>query len=102
MDTLHPSFILILRQTYYRTGFFNVNVDNERYFGEDNENIEIYCGDNTVPIIGKINRRANNNHTPRIMGGRVLKKWFIENSCVYGKIKVKIINQNRISLEIIK
>jgi len=102
MNTLVPSFILVLHQTYYKTGFFNVKVDNERYFGSDNENIEIYCGNNPIPIIGKINRSANNNHTPRIMGGSTLKQWFSEESNINGRIEVKIINKNKIILNILR
>ena len=101
MDKLYPYFILILHPTYFNMGFFNINVDNERYIGEDNEFIEIHNENMNEVIIGKINRSVNRNNTPRIMGGSKLKKWFNENSHIMGKIKVEILNKNRIFLKII-
>ncbi len=61
------TFFFTLQPTYYKTGFFNVNVENEKYFGLDNETIEIYCENNSEQIVGRINRTANTNCTPRIM-----------------------------------
>lgn len=99
----NSSFILIVQSTYYETGFFNITVDNDNAesFGSHGENIEILCGNNPKPIIGKINRTANTNGTPRIMGGKELKFWFKEYSHEMGKIKIEIISRNKIYLRVI-
>jgi len=100
------SFTLILENTYYKTGFFNIKkkIDNDNaiFFGSHEESIEILCENNPKPIIGKINRTANTNGTPRIMGGEELKLWFQKKSKIMGKIKVEIISRNKIYLRAIK
>jgi len=98
----NPSFILTVEKTYYNSGFFNISVNYEKYFGSNDEDIEILCGNNPKPIIGKINRTDNPNKTPRIKGGKELKYWFKENSEVMGKIKVEIISKNKICLKVIR
>ena len=77
------TFHFVLRPTYYRTGFFNVGVSAEKHLGADGETIELFLGNNAQPILGTINRRANLNRTPRIMGGTGLRNWFNSNSNVY-------------------
>jgi hypothetical protein len=63
-----PNFILTLQDTYHRRGFFNVPVNVDKYFGRNEQSITIYCGREKLQVIGKINRTANTNGTPRIMG----------------------------------
>jgi len=98
----NPSFTLIVEKTYYNSGFFNISVKYEKYFGSNNEDIEILCENNPKSIIGKINRTANKNETPRIMGGKDLRCWFKENSQEMGEIEVEIMNKNKICLKLIK
>ena len=93
-----PNFILVLHNTYRKTGFFNVSVDFERYFGFDGSDIDIYIGNTDSHFIGKINRTANKNKTPRIMGKVPLKRWFVTLDMM-AKIKVTIINNNSIRLD---
>jgi hypothetical protein len=64
-----------LGQTYYRQGFFNIPVSHSMKFAEDNAVIEMILEPNAEQIYGYINRRANLNGTPRIMGGVSLKEW---------------------------
>lgn len=71
-----PHFRLTLQETYHRTGFFNVPINCEKYFGRDMESITIYCGRENDVVTGKINRTANTNGTPRIMGQVPLRAWF--------------------------
>src|SRR5688500_1672043 len=73
------SFTLRLHKTYFARGFFNVGVEYESLFGNDGETIEIYCGSAERPIVGLINRTANSNRTPRILGGVELRQWFQRN-----------------------
>lgn len=70
------SFPLTLQETYYRTGFFNVGVPYSNHFAGDQADITIYCGAEKLVVHAKINRTANTNGTPRIMGGVPLREWF--------------------------
>src|SRR4051812_1831884 len=63
------SFTLVLQPTYYTRGFFNIRVANASHLGADREKIKIICGTAEKLLLGSINRRANKNGTPRIMGG---------------------------------
>ncbi|MCA9060718.1 MAG: GIY-YIG nuclease family protein [Planctomycetaceae bacterium] len=87
-------FGLILQNTYFRSGFFNVGVDHERFFGGDGEQIDIFCGEQERPILGSINRRANLNSTPRIMGGTRLRDWFQEHSHAMDTVMVSVHTPN--------
>jgi len=99
MNNLSPHFILILHETYKKNGFFNVKVDNDRYFGEDKSIVNIFIENNMKPIEGKISRNSNNNKTARVFGGVNLKNWFktLRN---LQEIKVTILNKNSIKMEI--
>ncbi|MDB5803215.1 MAG: hypothetical protein JWN73_537 [Betaproteobacteria bacterium] len=102
-DSLHRAAVnsaFFLRPTYAKTGFFNVSVDVERNFGADGEKIEIFFGQSDRPILGSINRRANANGTPRIMGGAGLKRWFEEAARVDQKIILAILTPQTIRLEV--
>lgn len=92
------SFSLVLQPTYARTGFFNVGVEYEKLLGGDGEKIEIFCGNAEKPILGAINRRANNNGTPRIMGGAGLRRWFEHNASVMQTITVLVSSPTMIRL----
>ncbi len=74
------SFEIILEKTYYNQGFFNVKKLFSNKFGADKALIEIQLGNNPKDIIhGYINRTANSNGTPRIMGGKTLSDWIQNN-----------------------
>jgi hypothetical protein len=92
-----PHFRLTLQETYHRTGFFNVPVNVERYFGKDTESITIYCGREKFAVIGKINRTANNNGTPRIMGQVPLREWFQKRKAM-SQLKVSILDPTAIHI----
>ena len=92
-----PHFRLTLQETYHRTGFFNVPINVEKYFGKDTESITIYCGREKLAVIGKINRTANNNGTPRIMGQVPLREWFQKRRAM-SQLKVSILDPTTIHL----
>ena len=74
------SFEITLGQAYYNQGFFNVTKDFSDKFGADKTVVEIQLGNNQESIIqGYINRTANRNGTPRIMGGKKLTEWIQDN-----------------------
>lgn len=91
-------FTLTLQPTYRKTGFFNVGVSTQQWIGADADTVEIYCGSAISPVMGSINRRANLNSTPRIMGGPKLRVWFQANFSDMDKIAVTVLSPTRIRL----
>jgi len=94
------AFSFTLHPTYYRTGFFNVGVASEPLLGRDGETIEIYAGESNEPILGKINRTANQNSTPRIMGGTELRDWFEASADVMDPVHVTVFSPTAIRLRV--
>jgi hypothetical protein len=74
-----PIFKLTLHQTYYNQGFFNVTVDFDRFVRLEEGPVILKLGLNGPEIQAMINRRANQNGTPRIIGGTRLRNWFQKN-----------------------
>ncbi len=95
-------FVFALQKTYFQSGFFNVSVAYESFFAGDGEQIDIFCGDSNSPILGTINRRANTNSTPRIMGGTFLRDWFQASAAVLSDIHVTVQTPNEIRIQAIK
>jgi hypothetical protein len=95
-------FVFTLQKTYFKSGFFNVSVDYESSFAGDGEQIDIFCGDSNSPVIGTINRRANTNSTPRIMGGTLLRDWLQANAAVLSDIHVTVQTPNEIRIRLIE
>lgn len=83
MPAVTYSFTIKLAQTYYKKGFFNVSVAHQTHFGGNRQQVELFVGDGIQPVIGTINRTANRNGSPRIIGGAVLRnliqaKWSLD------------------------
>ena len=93
-----PHFVLTLQDTYHRRGFFNVPVNCDKYFGRDEQNITIYCGREKLQVIGKINRTANTNGTPRIMGAVPLREWFQKRKAM-SRVKISIVDPTTIYIQ---
>jgi hypothetical protein len=74
-----PIFNLTLHQTYYNQGFFNVTVEFDRFVRLEEGPVILRLGLNGPEIQAMINRRANQNGTPRIIGGARLRYWFQKN-----------------------
>ena len=92
-------FPLIVHKTYYLQGFFNVGVAQENLFGADGQEIAIYCEISQQPIIGTINRTANTNGTPRIMGGAALRDWFQSNLREMQEIMITVLSPTAIRID---
>jgi hypothetical protein len=93
------TFNILLGQAYYNQGFFNVAREQSNLFGTDNSIIEIQLGANAdTTIQGYINRTANKNGTPRIMGGKELRNWIKENFKPNDVMKVDVISPIAIRL----
>ncbi|HVZ46272.1 MAG TPA: GIY-YIG nuclease family protein [Ramlibacter sp.] len=93
------TFTFVLQPTYRRTGFFNVAVADQMWIGADGEQIELFLGRGSMdPVLGTINRTANRNRTPRIMGGPSVRKWFDENVPTEGTVQVEAYSPTSIRL----
>lgn len=87
------TFYITLGQAYYNQGFFNIIKEYSALIGSDNAAIEIQLGVNSdTTIHGYINRTANRNGTPRIMGGKNLRQWIQSNFRLNDNMKVDIIS----------
>lgn len=93
------SFPLVLQPTYFSRGFFNVGVDRADRFGADGQTIEIFCGNADQPILGIINRSANSNHTPRIMGGKGLRDWFRKETSAMQEVLISVLSPTAIRIK---
>jgi len=91
-------FTFTLHKTYFSKGFFNVPVDYADAFGADGEQVDIFCGNAAVPLIGTINRSANTTNAPRIMGGAGLRDWFQTEATILQEMKVVVQTPNEIRL----
>jgi hypothetical protein len=97
--TANKTLEIKLGSAYYNQGFFNINMANSGRFGNDNSTIEIQLGFKPIKIItGYINRTANTNGTPRIMGGKELKDWIQNNFQFNELMKVDIFSPVSIRL----
>ncbi|MFA8020643.1 GIY-YIG nuclease family protein [Bremerella cremea] len=97
-EKLIGRFPITLHPTYMRSGFFNVGVDHQMLLGQDGETIEFFLGDAEAPIMGTINRSANSNHTPRLMGGAGLRDWFQAEFAVGEEMVVEALSPRSVRL----
>ena len=88
-----PEFSLTLHKTYYNSCFFNITIDYDRFIGEHNSTIKLNITNPNYIIKGWINRKAQPNGTPIIMGGTKLRYWFQSNFEIDDTIIVKIENK---------
>ena len=76
---IRPKYRLLLGNTYFNKGFFNLGVSVEKHLTYDEGPITITVGDQKQMILGRISRTANENGTPRVYGGAELRDWFQDN-----------------------
>ncbi len=93
------TFAFVLQPTYFRSGFFNVGVTAQKHLGADGETIELFLGSSNTPVLGMINRRANTNETPRIMGGTRLRDWFQNHADEMDGVAVQVLSPTAIRLQ---
>ena len=94
-----PIFNLKLQQTYFKQGFFNVVVDYDRYVRKTDGPVRLRLGKYGTEIEATVNRRVNNNGTPRILGGVPLREWFQRNFEPMDTVAVDLTSQEVIVLE---
>ena len=98
-NEFRETFTFTLQPTYYKSGFFNVGVTDQKHLGADGATIEFFLGDELKPILGTINRRANLNGTPRVMGGTALRDWFKASAQVMESISVEVLSPTSIRMQ---
>jgi ribonuclease VapC len=93
-----PAFPITLRKTYFTQGFFNVSVDYDRYLGPHNSSVEIWFENVRLMTNGVINRTAQRNGAPRIMGHTALRDCFQSRCRVGDTLDVVIESPQRIRI----
>lgn len=91
-------FNLILYPTYYNQGFFNVTVDYDRFVRSSEGPVVLRLGLEGPEIQGVINRRANRNGAPRIIGRPKLRDWFQKNYDLMGTVPIDLSSSETIVL----
>ena len=91
-----PIYQLTLHKTYYDHGFFNLGVAVDRFVRQDSGPISIFLGESQSQLLGKVNREANVNGTPRIMGGPELRNWFQSRFALLDSVDVLIIAPDKL------
>lgn len=81
---------------YYNQGFINIPVKYSNKIGAHREEIKFFVNNHDHPIIGYINRTANTNGTPRLMGGKRLKESIMQNFAQGQVIEVVILTKQSI------
>jgi hypothetical protein len=92
------SFSVVLQNTYFNSGFFNVPVAHAESLGADGDQIDIFCGTMAQPITGVINRRCNKSNAPRVMGGTGLRDWLQSHANMMDEIVVLVSSPNEIRI----
>ena len=71
---------------------FNIGVDAEKYIRKDNGEILIYLGESKIPLKGKVDRKANQNGTPRIFCGPEFIRWVQKHYRLKEKVDLNIVS----------
>lgn len=98
-ESKNHKFVFVLQPTYNKMGFFNVSVNSQKFIGADSEKIELFLGDSMSSTLGTINRTANTNGTPRVMGGTKLRDWFNNNAKVMSSIEITVLSPTSIRIK---
>ena len=72
--TERPILHLKLEKTYYNQGFFNIPRKFDHLVGDEGPMTLVILGGDQIEA--NVNRSANQNRTPRIMGRTALRDWF--------------------------
>ena len=87
-----------IEMTYFKQGLFNVTVEFDDAVRQAEGHIPLLVGDPAQQIDGKIDRSANLNKTPRIMGGAPLRDWFQANCHVGDIVYVDLTSKSEIRI----
>ena len=68
------------------------------HFAADGAIVTVRVPGSRVPVKATVSRRANLNHTPRIVGGARLRDWFRTTTRIGDVIRVRVENNDRIEI----
>jgi hypothetical protein len=94
-----PTFDLTLQKTYFKMGFFNVGVGYDRHVRKTEGPVRLRLGRGGQEVEARVDRHANRNGTPRIMGGVPLRDWFQANFKPMDIVAVDLASQDAIVLD---
>lgn len=94
----NPIYELQLHKSYFDKGFFNLGVSVDRFVRNDNGPINLYLGPARSTLTARVDRNANQNGTPRIMGGAELRAWFHRNFEQNDKVAVEVLSPTELWL----
>lgn len=94
-----PIYKLVLHKTYYEMGFFNLGVEVDRFVRTDDGAITLVLGASGTTVVAHVNRSANQNNTPRIMGGAELRNWFHSHYKQGDAVQVTILAADKLRLD---
>jgi hypothetical protein len=94
----YPTYDLTLHKTYYEKGFFNLGVSVDKYVRQQSGEVKLILGPSRHILVGKVDREANLNGTPRIYGGTELRNWFFKNFKMKDHVLVTILAPNEIRI----
>jgi len=93
-----PVYDLKLHKTYYDKGFFNLGVDVSGFVRKTSGLATLLLGEKRTPVRVTVNREANQNGTPRIMGGVQVRDWIQKNLRELETVHVEILDPETIWL----
>ena len=88
----NPTYTLTLHKTYYNQGFFNLGVDISALIRATSGPATLLLGPNKTAFDVRVNREANANGTPRIMGGAHVRNWLQDNFDEKAEVTVEVIS----------
>jgi hypothetical protein len=80
-------------------GFFNVGVGYDRHVRKTEGPVRLRLGRGGQEVEARVDRHANRNGTPRIMGGVPLRDWFQANFKPMEIVAVDLASQDAIVLD---
>lgn len=89
---------LTLHKSYYNNGFFNLGVDVDRFVRRDDGPIQIRLGDSDEVLVGRVDRNANQNGTPRIHVGAELVEWFKRHYSLREVVQVVVVAPDQLMI----
>ena len=93
-----PTYGLTLHKTYYEKGFFNLGVSVDKYVRPQSGEVKLFLGPSRRTLIGRVDREANVNGTPRVHGGPELRNWFLKNFKMKDRVLVTILAPSEIQI----
>ena len=94
-----PDFKITLGPTYYEQGYINPGVAASRLFGDHGEPLVVYLGSREDYVQSRIDTRANQNGTVRVVGrNQQIAKWFRTHFDPGDVVNARVLDRNHLLL----